>query len=301
MNDLKQIAMNDLIIAGNGSVNPYSSVQEKAQVKRAFQGLKVLMYHRVVADREIAESHPFCVHKDEFLKQLEVIDHLGYTPVTFNDYKLFAGGEIQLPKKPVIITFDDGYLDTYTTAYPLLLEYGMRAVIFVMGDRSLETNIWDQSDNEIPVTRLMKNHQIRELHSKGFEIGAHTMRHVDLQQLSGEEIYKELKGTKMILESLLDSPVQSLSYPFGSVNAQVKRLAKDAGYDFACSVYSGPARFAVDPYEIRRLAIYNSTTLPGFIMRLKTPFEYVEWLWWTFKQTRQQEEPINLSLQNQTL
>jgi peptidoglycan/xylan/chitin deacetylase (PgdA/CDA1 family) len=301
MNGHNQTVMNHHTITGNGSVSRYSSVEEKDNAKRAFRGIKVLMYHRVVSDREMAESYPFCVHKDEFKKHLEVIDHLGYTPVTFNDYKLFTEGEIELPKKPVIITFDDGYQDTYTNAYPLLLEYGMRAVIFVMGDRSLETNVWDQSDNEIPVALLMNNDQIRELHAKGFEIGAHTMKHDDLQQLSGEDIYKELKGTKMILESLLDSPVQSLSYPFGSVNTQVKRLAQDAGYDFACSVYSGPAQFGDDPYEIRRLTIYNSTTLPGFIMRLKTPFEYVEWLWWTIKQARRQEEKKNLSLQNQSL
>lgn len=246
---------------------------------------KVLMYHRIVDDRRLSGRQETCLHVDDFERQLILLNQFGYTPVTFRDYKLFLDGELRLPRKPVILTFDDGYEDVYRLAYPLLKEQGMKAVVFVLGDRSIRYNSWDADSSGIPSAMLMSDEQIIELHSNGFEIGAHTLSHCNLRAMQFGERYNEIYKSKLILEALLDSKVISFSYPYGLVNGEIKKLVKEAGYQFGCSVYSGPAEFAKDPLEIRRIAIHNSTSMWGFLMRLIAPYEYVEWMWWRANHT----------------
>src|SRR3990172_10485191 len=92
--------------------------------------IKILMYHRIVDDKEANSKHWTCIHVREFRRQLESLERWGFTAITFDDYRLYLQGELNLPRKPVVLTFDDAYLDTYENAFPLLQEYGMRAVIF---------------------------------------------------------------------------------------------------------------------------------------------------------------------------
>ena len=109
--------------------------------------VKVLMYHRVVEDKAISDAHWSCVYVEDFRRQLELLDRWGFTAITFEDYRLFQSGELNLPKKPVILTFDDGYLDTYTVVFPVLQEYGVKAVVFVLG-------AVDQSHDHQPVHQV---------------------------------------------------------------------------------------------------------------------------------------------------
>lgn len=241
---------------------------------------KVLMYHRIVDDGSLSGQYDTCLHVRDFEHQLKLINQFGFTPITFQDYRLFLQGKLHLPKKPIILTFDDGYEDFYRLAYPLLKREGMKAVVFVMGDRSLEFNRWDVDSSRALEARLLSDAQINELHAEGFEIGAHTLSHANLTKLNKETSYKEINKSKLILEALLDSPVISFCYPYGSVNSGVKELVKESGYQFACGAYSGPAEFGEDKLEIRRLEINSSTSMWGFLMRLMIPYEYMEWMWW---------------------
>lgn len=245
---------------------------------------KVLMYHRIVDDKALSRSQSMCVHIDEFHKQLELIDQLGYTPITFDDYRLFQMGELYLPKKPVIITFDDGYLDVYRFAFPLLKEYGMKAVVFVVGDQSLKSNTWDSDQLEILEAPLMQGGHINELYNNGFEIGVHTFSHSHLMNLPEEECLREIRRPKMIFEAVTGAAIYSFSYPYGQVDRRIKDYVIKSGYQFACGVFSGPARFGIDPFEIRRITIHNHTSILGFAMRLVSPYEYLEWMWWKLHQ-----------------
>lgn len=279
----------DVMIDSNNSVltaqkNVHNQeTQEKDFVRHDMQVSKepkVLMYHRIVDDRKLSNQQQTCLHVDDFERHLELLNQLGYTPITFRDYHLFLEGKLRLPKKPVILTFDDGYEDVYRLAYPLLKEQGMKAVVFVLGDRSIRSNIWDAGTPGVSEALLMNDDQIIELHSNGFEIGAHTLSHSDLRAMEYGERYNQIYKPKLILEALLGSKIISFSYPYGLVNDEVKELVEEAGYRFGCSVFSGPAEFGKDPHEIRRIAIHNSTTIGGFMMRLVAPYEYMEWMWW---------------------
>lgn len=274
---------NQTVLASNGAAGV--AVNGSNGISNSSDGIlinrpKVLMYHRVVDDRELSKKQETCVYIDEFHKQLELLDRLGYSTITLRDYWLFKQDKLQLPKKPIILTFDDGYLDTYKFAFPLLKEYGMKAVVFVLGDRSVKSNVWDTNGQNLAYAPLMDSHQIKELHDNGFEIGAHSLRHSNLTQLSEEACTQTIKKPKIVVEALIGSRVISFAYPYGLLNQHIKKKVNEAGYKFACSVFSGPARFGDDPLEIRRLAIHNTTSILGFAARVIAPYEYAEWMWW---------------------
>jgi peptidoglycan/xylan/chitin deacetylase (PgdA/CDA1 family) len=208
---------------------------------------------------------------DQFRKQLESLDRWGYTSITFADYLLIRSGELSPPRKPIVLTFDDGYADTFTTAFPILQEFGMRAVVFVAADPSLTLNVWDDAE-EWSRSDLLNESQILQLHDAGFEIGSHSMTHARLPLISREKAWEEILHSRMRLEILLNSPVQSFAYPYGLYNDTLKQLVQEAGYKIGCAVGSGPRRLYTDSYEIRRIGVSNARGPVRFAMKVAGPY-----------------------------
>ncbi|MFI5252985.1 MAG: polysaccharide deacetylase family protein [Bacteroidota bacterium] len=230
----------------------------------------------MVTDRRVSDQLWTAVHVEDFQRQMALLRTWGFTPITFRDYHLFLEARRDLPKKPILITFDDGYLDTYEVAFPVLREFDYKAVIFVLGDHAIKTNYWDRNRN-MPEVPLMTEQQIVEIHEAGLEIGSHSLTHPTLTELPGDQLSEQVCRSRILLEILLDTPVHSFSYPFGMLNEKVKEAVKNAAYRFACAVGSGPPGFGDDLYEIRRITIPSRTTTAGFALRLLTPFQYYEW------------------------
>ena len=247
------------------------------------ENIKVLVYHRVLDDARVCdEQKSMCVHTDTFRNQLQHLERWGFTTITFHDYRLYLNGELRLPRKPVILTFDDGYLDVHQYAFPLLREFGMKAVVFAIGNSQIQSNVWDQ-DKGIASAPLMNPRQIVELHEAGFEIGSHTLSHAILPSLSKEEASEEIARSRMLLEILLNAPVQSFAYPYGLATEPIKRMVFDAGYTTGCGVYTGPAQFGVDPFDIRRILVFNTTDTFDFGLRMLVPYEHYAWLKWKIR------------------
>ncbi len=243
--------------------------------------VKVLLYHRILSNGQSEDSADIGVSIEKFRRQMKMLDRWGYTSITFDDFRLFLEGELNLPKKPVIITFDDAYTDIYDLAAPILREYGMKAVVFVVGDMSLRESIWDRSVG--PVHSLLNKSQILALHDEGFEIGSHTLSHPKLPNLGSDRAWEELHKSRIILEILLDSPVKSFAYPYGLVNARVKQMAHDSGYTVACGAYTGPPLFGDDYLEVRRIMVKNSANSLQFWFQLQPAYLYYRWLVWKTK------------------
>jgi peptidoglycan/xylan/chitin deacetylase (PgdA/CDA1 family) len=245
--------------------------------------IKVLMYHRVVDSIGLSEESPaMCIHIDQFRRHLALLDRWGFTPITFNDYRLFLAGEINLPKRPIVLTFDDGYEDNFENAFPALQDFGMKAVFFVLGDRGMKANTWDK-DSSMTLGPLMSEGQILELHRAGFEIGSHSLTHPGLSHLTREEAWDEISRSRQLLEILLNSPVNTFAFPYGLANATTKKMVTDAGYTLGCATYSGPAVFGRDCFEIRRTLIFGDTDALGLALRVLTPYEYYSWARWKVK------------------
>ena len=233
----------------------FSDVYLQARLERLDGGrIPVLMYHKVVSQPVIGSRHGTWVTVEHFERQLGSLRQRGMTAATLRDCLAAARGERQLPPWPVILTFDDGYLDNYVNAFPLLQRYGMPAVVFVVAHPALTSNAWDAAAGE-PWAPLMDRRQVLEMARAGIEIGSHTLTHPRLTDVDADPLAWELGESKRLLESWLGDPVVSLAYPYGAVDERVKRAAQQAGYELAVATNSGPIHFGADPLEIRRVQI----------------------------------------------
>ena len=237
----------------------------------AGRGIRVLLYHRILPEKTPGSPEIKFTFERQFRGQLRLLERWGFTPVTFNDYRLIVEGELISPRKPIILTFDDGYKDTYEIAAPILLEFGMSAVVFVLGDRTVPTNSWDAGLN-VPQVELLNDQNLLELHQMGFEIGSHSLTHARLTMLPREDAWHEIQRSRVLLEITLNAPVKTFAYPYGLVNRTLKEMVAAAGFLQACGVWSGPSRFQADPFEIRRIEITHSTGLPEFGVKVLGPY-----------------------------
>jgi len=212
----------------------------------------ILNYH-MVSDLNI----PLSLSAENFDQQMKYIYDNGYTTITPDQLMANMKYGKPLPEKPVMITFDDGYLDNYTTAYPILKKYGQKAVFFL-----ITANIGVDH-------RFMNWQQAREMSDNGMIMQSHTVNHVNLKKISTEAASQELADSKRIIEENLGRPVRYLAYPEGGVNKSTAQLAKDAGYRGAFSVRFGEASADSNFYAIERIPIFGSSkTYRSFFLRL---------------------------------
>ncbi len=170
------------------------------------------------------------------------------------------------PARPVILTFDDGYEDFYTHAFPVLDRLKLSATVFVVVNRIGKSNIWD---GHLPVRLrpLMNAPQIRELHRLGVTFGSHSLTHPFLTQLRDQDLHREVSISKSRLEDLLGSEVTGFSYPSGRVDDRVRAAVAEAGYKTAVSTRPG-LNFGGDPFWIRRTGVSALDTFPSFLLKV---------------------------------
>jgi peptidoglycan/xylan/chitin deacetylase (PgdA/CDA1 family) len=215
----------------------------------------ILMYHEI-ADRKDTTSR-LAVPPGSFAAQLEHLHEAGFTTLTVSRLaSALADDPGRLPARPVAITFDDGFADFHREALPLLVRYGFTATVFV-------TTGWiDDAGPHAAGTRpgrMLSWNQIREAAAAGVEIGAHSHRHPQLDQIAPSTLKDELMTSKALLEDRLGLPVPSLAYPFGYSNERVRRVAREIGYTHACAVGNVIAHPRPDPLALPRLTIRRST------------------------------------------
>jgi peptidoglycan/xylan/chitin deacetylase (PgdA/CDA1 family) len=181
----------------------------------------ILMYHRVSNKGGSRYTLPV----ESFRQQMQYLHDEGYQTLTVTQFAdaLRDGGAI--PKKPVVLTFDDGYLDVYENAFPILKEMGFTATVYII------TSTLEPSKS----FGYLQEDQIKELFQAGWEIGSHSVTHSNLTKTK-LGVGNELKESKAALDDLLDVPVTSFSYPYAVANAEIKELAAQSGYENAVGV-----------------------------------------------------------------
>lgn len=224
-----------------------------------FRELPVLTYHRVVPAPPRDSRFNVYITRAELDRQLATLKARGFETLTFRDV---AAG--RRARKPVILTFDDGYADNHDNLLPLLERHDARAVIFALGDRRIRTNAWDAALGE-PEAALMDDAQLRACHASGrIEIGSHGLRHRHLRELDDAALAREVGESKRALEALLGADVLSFAYPYGEYGAREVEAVRRAGYLFGIGTVTGPVRIGVDRYRIRRIPIFPNTDRFGF-------------------------------------
>ncbi len=216
--------------------------------------IPTLMYHKI-PDQDLQSQHKIFVNKNQFEKQLQWLKKRGFESVTFED--LAKKTRSQLPIKPIILTFDDGYKDALTNAGPLLQKYGFRGVLYLLSDTKILSNTWDtNSDSQEPSAELLTPTERQEV-AKYFEIGSHGVSHRDFHQLSNTEILHELTASKANLEKEFPGhTIWSFCYPYGRKPEGVEDLAYQAGYRFAVGTDRGGMTLRQNPYHIFRANVF---------------------------------------------
>ena len=211
----------------------------------------VVMYHRVVSEPLTDSKFNVYITKDKLDWQLGNLKKRGFDFITFKD---LANGV--KAKKPIILTFDDGYEDNYLNLLPLLKKHQAKAVIYCLGDRSIQSNIWDEKLGE-PRANLMNDSQIKECHDSGLiEIASHGLKHQHLPSLNEADADEEFKLSKKNLEQLINEKIVSFAYPYGDYGEREEVMAYEAGYDFAIGTVNGPLKLTDNYYTIRRIQIF---------------------------------------------
>jgi peptidoglycan/xylan/chitin deacetylase (PgdA/CDA1 family) len=156
------------------------------------------------------------------------------------------------------ITFDDGYLDNFVNARPVLEELSLPATFFVVS-RWIGSDAWPWWDREHGVRHpWMSWNQVRVLNERGFDIGAHTRTHADLCCLDGLAAREEIDGGRAEIERQIGRPVDLFAYPYGRVenmSESNRALVKAAGFRCCCSCHGGVARGGADPFRLQRIAV----------------------------------------------
>ena len=211
--------------------------------------LPVLLYHHVGPSRP-GTFPELTVSAERFARHVSWLVRRGYVGIRPADWLAWCGNHRALPRKPVLLTFDDAYADLTTYALPVLKRHGFGAAVFVVTHHVGGENVWDRLRGAQP-HRLMTEDQIREWAGRGIEFGAHSRTHADLTTLSDREVQEEIDGSRDDLAAVTAQHVRAFAYPFGRTNEAVRKRVR-AVFDCAFSCEAGLNTVSSDRYALSR-------------------------------------------------
>lgn len=223
----------------------------------------VLYYHSVDTDSPEISINP-CL----FEKEMAFIADK-CVPVSLGAVEAFINSQTKLKDLSVAVTFDDGFKDNYTVAFPILKKYGVPATIFVTTDFVGKSVKYDEGEK--PALSWV---EIKELVSSGLiEIGSHTNSHPsDLRMLSNNDLKKEIGESKAILEQKLSKQVRYFSYPKGRMNDMTREIVREVGYSLGFSTHWAFTGEGVKRFAVPRVGSSNFDSPVVFKSRLKGGF-----------------------------
>jgi peptidoglycan/xylan/chitin deacetylase (PgdA/CDA1 family) len=228
----------------------------------------ILMYHEVCASPHPAFQR-YTVTVREFTRQMRILAALGYETIDLDTLVRARAGKGSLPRRPVIITFDDGFQGSADHAVPVLRAHNFIACFFLVAGLMGETSRWMIPELGVDLP-LMSWDTARKLAAEGFQFGAHTVTHPRLTALGSAACRTELVDARRYIEQELKRPAVHLAYPFGSYDPGVQALAAEAGYVTACSTRPGISPADDDLLALQRVSVYGHDSTFDFVSRLRT-------------------------------
>jgi peptidoglycan/xylan/chitin deacetylase (PgdA/CDA1 family) len=242
-------------LAGQKSWNFSTVTGPPEQVAPGPASIKVpiLVYHYVRVNPDPSDSVGFAlsVTPAEFARQMDWLAQNGYHAITTEDLYAYLNRSRGLPSKPVILTFDDGYADFYTTALPILRSHDFRATAYIVS-------------GFVGRSGYMTADQIREADRSGIEIGSHSVTHANLARSSAGNVRAEVGDSKRYLEQVVGHPVTSFCYPSGKYTGAVANEVAAAGYHDATTTVYGFWHTLSDRYVWTRLRVSGHQQLGDF-------------------------------------
>jgi peptidoglycan/xylan/chitin deacetylase (PgdA/CDA1 family) len=218
----------------------------------------ILMYHVISAPKPGAPFPELYTPKPQFAAQMSALAQRGYHGVTLGQVYDYWHRAIALPKKPIVISFDDGYLSDYTHALPVLERLGWPGVL------NLEVN-------NVLTPGDISQSQVRALIRAGWEVDSHTLTHPDLTSVSAAQLRRELVQSRSFLHGHFGVPVDFFCYPAGRYNATVESAVRAAGYRLATTTQPGLASPHADAFALPRIRVSGSDGVTGLLAKLRNP------------------------------
>lgn len=216
----------------------------------------ILIYHYVANNPHPKDTQrdALSVAPDKFDAELGYLSQNGFTPITLDTLYGIFGGKVSAPTRPVVLTFDDGYIDFYSIVYPILRKYKFHAVSFI------PTGL-------IGGGYYMNWNQIKEIVSSGLvTFEDHTVTHPNLAGLKVDAVLKQMTDSKLLLQSQTGYPVNFIAYPYGTSNGSVQNAAKQAGFVGGLGTWFGKA--SGGGMNMPRIKVSGAWSLKEFAARL---------------------------------
>ncbi|MBZ9688310.1 polysaccharide deacetylase family protein [Clostridium estertheticum] len=239
------------------SYNGKTGYVESSYIKivTTVQRIPVLMYHKLTTIS--AKQDGLVILQSAFSSQMNYLKTHGYNTISLDQFYDNLSKGTALPKKPVLITFDDGYVNNYTLAYPIIKANNQKATVFMIS-KDIDTN-----------PGSMTSKQLIEMDANGFRVENHTNKHENLATLSYTNQLATITKTKQVLEKLLGRKVVYLAYPYGAYNYNTIKAAKAAGCNLGITTDAGLTSKQDNPYEIKRIFMGPLDNLTSLAHKLK--------------------------------
>ena len=208
----------------------------------------ILLYHSISSDS--SANSRYAVSVTDFKDQMEQLRYWGYSPITIKDLVDHIKKGHSLPRRPIVITFDDGYLEVFDNAFPIMESYGFTGTVYIVANRL-------NSDGFLQVEEL------QELLNHGWEVGSHGMTHTELPQ-NHTLVRNEILRSRLDIEDALGIKVFSLAYPFGSFDMYVSSKVFDYGYRAAVGVGNISNHSNGTVYNLSRREVQGGVDLEAF-------------------------------------
>lgn len=275
---LKTPAKSNRIIArffsGARSLAYWSALQESGWLPSSGR-LLVLCYHAIEDQSDDPVLAPYGVPPKRFVDQLDSLTRRGFSFISPDQLAAFVRSKAPLPRRPVLLTFDDGHAGLLDVARNQLRPRGIQALAFVVTNVPSGTNEWDQAYGARTL-RLLTNEERKETESLGVEIGSHSRTHREMPLLTDRERRLEARGSSADLVSAGLRPPRFFAYPFGARNEDSRKAVAEAGFLAAFGLSYRRASQASDVFDLPRVMILSTDGNHRFWMKTAAP-DIVRW------------------------
>lgn len=228
----------------------------EGNLKHNDKGLRIFMYHSI----DYEKGNELRIPKEQFREQMKYLKDNGYTTLTLAEAYAFFTENKPVPVKSVVLTFDDGYVDNYTNAFPVLKEFGLKGTVFMI------TDLVDK------YPAYLNSEQLKEMDKYGFDVESHTVNHdPPLNELTYDQQLQTIKDSKAFLEKTLNKKVNFFAYPYGKWNENSIKALKECGYSMAVTTAGEIANKSNGIFTLDRTYISANYNLQDFIKRLSVP------------------------------
>lgn len=230
--------------------------------------IPILTYHSIDSSGSVISTHP-----ETFRCQMKFLSENNFNVISLKTFVEHHYKNKQLPLNSIILTFDDGFQNFYTTAFPVLQDYNFTATVFLITDYCGKFNDWSGNLPSLECRKLMDWAEIKELSNHNIEFGAHSLTHPNLTKLSLQATEREIVESKLAIESQLGVEISDFAYPYGIFNSAVKLLTQKH-FKTACSTRMGKVTADYDSFALKRLDSYYLSNEKIFGSILSDKFDW---------------------------